>query len=130
MMHAARTYALRPPVFIKPPFLSRDRLSIDASNVLLYAAEGCVTNEEMWESALSSTRFRGPRRSPPFRELHRLTEPDPNDASDWAENIRWAKQQHRLFGSVWTEYDYHLELITEARHETMWVSEEAINADT
>ena len=82
----------------------------------------------MYASAFDSARFNGPRRAPPFRELHRLSDPDVADTSDWAENIRWAKEQWREFGSVWTEYDWHLECITEHRREVGWVSEEVIVA--
>jgi hypothetical protein len=127
MMFLARTFAQRQPVLLKSPTLSADRLRVDASTIYIYAAEGCVSMQEMWVSALSSVRFNGPRRHPPFRELHRLTDPLPDDVSDWAENIRWAKEQHRCFGSdTWTEYDYHLELITTHRRAMMWVSEEVI----
>ncbi|KAF2245322.1 hypothetical protein BU26DRAFT_66931 [Trematosphaeria pertusa] len=123
---AARAFPSRQPVFLKPPVLSSMRLVVDERSVLLYAEPGAP---DLWASALSSTRFRGPRRHPPFRELYRLTDPDPRDASDWAENIRWAKEQHKVFGSkTWTEYDYHLECITEHRREHLWVSEEAICA--
>ncbi|KAH7385353.1 hypothetical protein DE146DRAFT_769167 [Phaeosphaeria sp. MPI-PUGE-AT-0046c] len=127
MMALARGYSKSQPIFVKPPVLSANRLRVDSSSVFLYAAEGCTSISELWNSALSSTRFNGPRRSPPFRELHRLTNPPRNDVSDWAENIRWAKEQHALFGSdTWTEYDYHLALITEHRRLGFWVSEEAI----
>ena len=122
---AAAAWIYQVPTFVKPPVLSLDRLTIDAWNVHLYAAEGCTTRQEMWDSALSSTRFKGPRRSAPFRELYRLTDPAVDDESDWAENIRWAKEQFKAFGvKTWTEYDYHLEQVTEIRRETMWVSRE------
>ena len=111
--------------FLQPPVLSSDRPVVDKHTVWLYSADTCTTMEERWESALSSTRFNGPRRHPPFRELYRLTDPPANDESDWAENIRWAKEQEKVFGSrTWTEYDYHLEQITEERRSTRWVSEE------
>lgn len=127
VMKAVKHFAQRQPVWLAPPTLSADRLKVDASSIYLYAADGCSTFAEMWESALSSSRFRGPRRHAPFRELHRLSDPHPSDASDWAENIRWAKEQYKAFGSeTWTEYDYHLECITDHRREMMWVSEEAI----
>jgi hypothetical protein len=127
MMTLARAFSGRQAVFLQPPVLSANRLRVDSSTIYLYAAEGCTTPLEMWTTALSSTRFIGPRRHPPFRELHRLTDPPVNDVSDWAENIRWAKEQHATFGSeTWTEYDYHLELITTHRREVLWVSEEAI----
>jgi hypothetical protein len=127
MMALARNFSVRQAIFIKPPVLSADRLRVDSSTIFLYAAEGCATLGDMWDTALSSTRFHGPRRHAPYRELHRLTDPLPRDVSDWAENIRWAKEQHAMFGSnTWTEYDYHLELITKHRRAVMWVSEEAI----
>lgn len=130
MMQAARELPYLPPVFLRPPVISEDRLKINDASVWLYSEDGCTTYEELWASALSSTRFGGPRRSPPFRELYRLTDPHPQDPSDWAENIRWAKQQHRFYGSAtWTEYDYHLELITQHRLATFWVSEYVIMAD-
>lgn len=123
---AAAWVASRPaPILARAPQLSSNRLVVDDRSIFLYAAEGCTTRQEMWDSALSSTRFKGPRRSAPFRELYRLTDPAVDDESDWAENIRWAKEQFRAFGvKTWTEYDYHLEQVTEIRRETMWVSRE------
>jgi hypothetical protein len=127
---AAAAFVYQPPAFIKPPVLSLDRLTIDAWNVHLYAEEGCRTAEQRWASALSFYRFDGgPRTSPPFRELHRLTEPAVWDTDDFAENVRWAQQQYKLYGTdTWTEYDAHLELIKKVREAYMWFSEEAICA--
>lgn len=126
MMKLARTFSPGAPLYLQPPTLSANRLRVDASTLYLYAADGCTSRAEMWVSALSSTRFNGPRRHSPFRELHRLTDPLPWDMSDWAENIRWAKEQWRVFGSeTWTEYDAHLEMITEWRRGA-WASEEAV----
>jgi len=126
IMSKARNFSPGQPMYLKPPVLSTNRLRVDDSTVYLYAADGCTTFKEMWDSALSSTRFNGPRRHPPFRELHRLTDPPYYDVSDWAENIRWAKEQHTLFGSdTWTEYDYHLETITTHRR-MLWASEHAL----
>ncbi|CBX99109.1 hypothetical protein IAQ61_000765 [Plenodomus lingam] len=129
VLNVAKKFAFRRPVWLAPPILSANRLKVDSSSLRLYAAEDCTTESEMWFSALSCYRFYGPRRHPPFRELHRLTDPNESDSSDWAENIRWAKEQCRAFGSdTWTEYDHHLETITEHRRESMWVSEETIKA--
>jgi hypothetical protein len=129
MMAAARAYEHRQPVFLLPPTLSANRMMIDPYTVHLYAQEGCRNEAELWASALSTYRFGGPRRNAPFRELYRLTEPMVWDTSDWAENIRWAKEQYRFFGvDSWTEYDWHLECIKEWRYQTMWVSEEVIMA--
>lgn len=129
MMATARAYEHRQPVFLTPPVLSANRMVIDPYTVHLYAQDGCRNEDELWASALSTYRFGGPRRSSPFRELYRLTEPMAWDDTDWAENIRWAKEQYRAFGvTTWTEYDWHLETIQEWRYKTMWVSEEAIRA--
>ncbi|KAF2708621.1 hypothetical protein K504DRAFT_432991 [Pleomassaria siparia CBS 279.74] len=120
----ASQYNQHVPARLNPPTLSPHRLKVDHNSVLLYSEIGALNP---WASALSSTRFNGPRTSAPFRELHRLTDPALHDTSDWAENIRWAKQQFRMYGSeTWTEYDYHLEVITDHRRGTHWVSEEAI----
>jgi hypothetical protein len=128
LMKEARKYATRQPKFLMPPVLSRDRLTVGKHSLWLYSSEDCKTEAEMWASALSSMRFNnGPRTSAPFRELYRLSEPEADDDSDWAENIRWAKEQFRAFGVVtWTEYDYHLEQITEERRKECWVSEEVV----
>ncbi|KAF1964338.1 hypothetical protein BU23DRAFT_64000 [Bimuria novae-zelandiae CBS 107.79] len=116
----------RRPILVTPLVLNPSRLVIDSHTIRLYAEENCPNVEDMWNSALSSTRFNGPRKHAPFRELYRLTDPMPWDSSDWAENIRWAKEQYRAFGvDSWTEYDDHLEQITQWRRQNMWVSEEA-----
>lgn len=127
---AAAAWLYHPPVYINPPALSLDRLTINPWNVHFYAEEGCNTPEQQWASALSFYRFDGgPRTSSPFRELHRLTQPAVWDTDDFAENVRWAQQQYRLYGvDTWTEYDAHLELITTARQSFKWFSEEAICA--
>lgn len=129
IMATARAYATRTPVFVPPPVLSANRMVIDPYTVYLYAQEGCRNEDELWASALSMYRFGGPRRHAPFRELYRLTEPMAWDTSEWAENVRWAKEQYKLFGvETWTEYDDHLERITRWRMETLWVSEEVVVA--
>lgn len=100
----AKHFNSRFPVWLEPSILSANRLKVDSDSIYLYAADGCATLTEMWTSALSSARFRGPRRHAPFCELHRLTDPDPKDQSGWAENICWAKEQFKAFGSeTWTE---------------------------
>jgi len=112
------------PSRLTPPILDPNRPQIDHHNIYVFAEFGA---QDLWASALSSTRFEGPRTSSPFRELYRLTNPRFDDTSDWAENIRWAKQQFQLYGSTtWLEYDDHLSRITEHRRNTYWASEEAI----
>ncbi|KAL1651613.1 hypothetical protein SLS61_005275 [Didymella pomorum] len=129
MMAATRAWENRKPCYIAAPPLSSDRLVIDAYTLPLYAQDGCRNEEEMWASTLSFYRFGGPRRHAPFRELYRLTEPYEWDTSDWAENVRWAKEQYLHFGiKTWGEYDFHLEYIRQIRLQTMWVSEQAVTA--
>lgn len=126
---AARAYAMRVPIFLPPPVLSANRMIIDPYTVFLYAQEGCRNEDELWASALSMYRFGGPRHHAPFRELYRLTEPMEWDTSDWAENVRWAKEQYKHFGvTTWTEYGDHLDSITNWRTRSLWVSEEAVRA--
>jgi hypothetical protein len=126
IMATAAAFSTRAPTFIQPPALSANRLRIDDFSIYLYSLPPHTDIAAMYASAYSFGRFKGPRRSAPFRELHLLGEPDARDVSDWAENVRWAKEQNRLFGSVWTEYDYYLECITEARYATGWVSEQVL----
>jgi hypothetical protein len=126
VMDAAREYLNRAPIHLPAPILSEDRLKIDDYSIYLYSAPPHTSYAEMYASAYDYARFDGPRRSAPFRELHLLSQPHPMDTSDWAENIRWARQQFALFGSVWTEYDYYLDCITAHRYEISWVSEEVI----
>ncbi|CAN9347405.1 unnamed protein product [Alternaria alternata] len=126
VMDAAREYLNREPIYLTPPVLSEGRLRIDDYSIYLYSSPPHTSMEAMYASAYDYARFNGPRRHAPFRELHLLSQPYPNDTSDWAENIRWAKQQFAMFGSIWTEYDYSLECITAHRHEIGWVSEEVI----
>jgi hypothetical protein len=126
VMDAARAFSTRVPIFLQPPILSANRLKIDDLSIYIYSSPPHTNLADMYASAFSSTRFNGPRRHAPFRELHKLSEPNSIDVSDWAENIRWAKEQWRAFGSIWTEYDYYLECITEHRREIGWVSEELV----
>jgi hypothetical protein len=126
VMDAAREYLNRPPIQYPAPVLSEDRLRIDDHSIYLYSSLPHTSFADMYASAYDYARFNGPRRHSPFRELHLLSQPHIMDTSDWAENIRWAKQQFSLFGSVWTEYDFYLECITSHRHESGWVSEEVI----
>ncbi|CAE7027102.1 hypothetical protein P3342_005922 [Pyrenophora teres f. teres] len=128
VMTAAYMFSSRQPIRLAPPMLSYNRLKIDDDSIFLYAAPPHTNLDDMYASAYDSARFNGPRRHAPFRELHLLTDPAVFDTSDWAENIRWAKEQYTHFETVWTEYDYYLECITAHRHKIHWVSEEMIRA--
>jgi hypothetical protein len=127
MKEVVRQFEELPPKYLKPPVLSADRAQIDDLNVHLYGDEKSTSKDQLYATAMSS--LNGPRRSPPFRPLHLLTDPEKWDVSDWAENIRWAKRQHALYGSAtWREYDDDLERITQHRRKAPWVSEELIRA--
>ncbi|KAL5415059.1 hypothetical protein PMIN04_008748 [Paraphaeosphaeria minitans] len=122
-----RALEARAPVQVKAPILDCDRIVANDRNVWAYADDGCVTREEMFASAFSYQRFDGARAQAPFRELHRLSDPDPRDMSDWAENIRWAKEQWLYYTvGTWTEFGGHLEQITQWRHDHGWWSDAAI----
>lgn len=119
---------LRGPLFAVPP-LDGPQEVIDENNVCDYAEDGCTTVEQMLRSAFSPTRFNGPRLVAPFRELWTINDPLGSDISEWAENIRWAKEQHLNFDAgTWTEHRDHLDQIAAFRKVTMWTSVEAIVA--
>lgn len=128
MWPSAREFAVRDTTFLQPPLPSPDRAVVDDYTVLFWAQPGCRTIDEMYTSALSFYRFNGAARTTaPYRELYRLTLPEPWDTEDWAENVRWAKEQHRLYGSTtWIECQEHLDQITAFRLQHMWSSEDAI----
>lgn len=114
--------------YVEPPRIPHGIIVLDSMNIRTCAAPGLQELEELEESAWSAVRLGGPRTYPPYRELHKLRGLDPNDFSDWAENIRWAKQQHEKYGTkdghAWREKDFQLEVITAIRRETSWISEE------
>lgn len=60
---------------------------------------------------------------PTCHELHRLNV-DPLEGSDWAEAVRWAKRQHELFRSTWTDEEESLNMIKASRLRTGWISTE------
>lgn len=128
IMEAASMFPFRQPICLPPPILSAERSKIDDNSIYLYSGLPHNNLDTMYASAYDSARFNGPGLNAPFRELHLLSEPNMYDVSDWAENIRWAKEQYAYFGSVWTEYDYHLECITVHRRHTYWVSEDVIRS--
>ena len=117
-----------PLLFVAPPAPALNCAIIGDYTVSWYAQEGCNTLEEMYASALSPYRFNNTARtSTPYRELWRLSDPLPWDATDWAENIRWAKEQFKVYGSMtWLEREDHLAQITSLRLQSMWVSDETI----
>jgi hypothetical protein len=81
----------------------------------------------------SAYAFGGPRRTPPYRLLNLIEQPDPDDVSGWAENLRWAFEQNTLFRlphrpDAWNESPEHMEKIVGSRREQGWMSEELMDA--
>jgi hypothetical protein len=110
--------------------LPANRPRITEQNIHQYALAPFHSRQDMFLTAFHYMRFGGARLSAPYRELHNLDGMGPGDTSDWAENIRWAKEQWINFGSVWTESEYHLNCISAHRLENCWRSKEALASDS
>ncbi|KAF2004715.1 hypothetical protein P154DRAFT_458785 [Amniculicola lignicola CBS 123094] len=75
----------------------------------------------------AANAFNGPRSEPPYRFLFRIDDPEANDISGWAENLRWAREQHEKFKAVgWTESPGDMMSIWKIRQEQGWLSEECV----
>lgn len=91
-----------------------------------------VSDGEADESnCFSPYAFGGPRHTAPFRPLYRLGQPNPLDTSGWAENLRWAYEQHACFArtyrkDLWNESPEHMNFIAKTRLDQEWVSEELL----
>jgi hypothetical protein len=71
------------------------------------------------------------RLTPPYRMLHDVELPPEADVSGWAENVRWAFEQHAYYrgvrhGEGWNESPEHMELIGQIRQTQLWASDELI----
>ncbi|KAJ6283507.1 hypothetical protein J3E71DRAFT_361008 [Bipolaris maydis] len=117
------------PALLTPPILPTNRLQITTQNLHKYALSPFRSQDDMYTTAFHYKRFGGARQSAPYRELHNLCCLDDNDTGDWAENIRFATEQWLYYGSIWTEFEGHLEKIRSARLAWGWKSPEAIRAD-
>ncbi|KAH7562814.1 hypothetical protein BM1_02334 [Bipolaris maydis] len=117
------------PALLTPPILPTNRLQITTQNLHKYALPPFRSQDDMYTTAFHYKRFGGARQSAPYRELHNLCCLDDNDTGDWAENIRFATEQWLYYGSIWTEFEGHLEKIRSARLAWVWKSPEAIRAD-
>lgn len=119
------------PKHLAPPPISPGRIVIDDMNVHALAEEDA---DDPWASAYAFRRYKDfnnpelskPRRFSPYRELHNISFPPVEDTTPFAENVRWAKQQFKYFGSVWLECESSLATISQWRREELWVSESAI----
>ncbi|EOA86166.1 uncharacterized protein SETTUDRAFT_110094 [Exserohilum turcica Et28A] len=114
------------PAYLQPPLLNPNRLIINEWNVKDFSERQYTEFKDMYASIYDYARFYGPSPFEPFRELHLVSDPYPQDVNDFAENIRWAKEQWEAYGSVWTELPEHLHQITAHRLHTGWISKEAI----
>jgi hypothetical protein len=77
----------------------------------------------------SAYAFGGPRLTPPYRWLCQIDQPDPADSSGWAENLRWAAEQHACFRytyrpDAWNESAEHMQRIVQIRKDQVWMSDE------
>mgnify|MGYP004510320441 CR=1 FL=1 len=93
-----------------------------------FQAEGFVGESDLY----STYAFGGPRRTPPYRYLHQITQPHPWDISGWAENLRWAFEQRILFArsfpeaADWDESPEHMACVERERTQRVWASDELI----
>ncbi|CAO2653654.1 Nn.00g030650.m01.CDS01 [Neocucurbitaria sp. VM-36] len=122
---AYEPYIRGPAKYIAPP----NDVAGPADNVvnLAFLEEGAPSENDPF----SPYAFAGPRCSPPYRMLHRITQPDTEDNSGWAENLRWASEQRVCFGHIlrtdaWNESSEHMEYIAEIRKEQLWASDELV----
>lgn len=107
----------KPPSFLQPP--SRPTLNLFQGPVDIsdtgHSASGLALHMPY--------SFSGPRTAPEYRTLHWLQDPFPDDVSDFAENIRWAKEQYRLYHvSTWSESPEDMATMSQARIQEAWVS--------
>ncbi|KAF2014113.1 hypothetical protein BU24DRAFT_451259 [Aaosphaeria arxii CBS 175.79] len=115
----------KPPPYLEPLPLPEFRPIIHFYNVHEYAADGAV---DQWDSAYDFYRRTAygialPRLEAPHRELHRLSVPNDGDIGEFAESVRWARQQWDWYGSVWLENPFSLAFIYEHRKMTLWHSD-------
>ncbi|KAF2034153.1 hypothetical protein EK21DRAFT_48352, partial [Setomelanomma holmii] len=118
-------YQRAPAEYVAPP--KNMQVSSHSDVELAFAAEGTVEERD----AYSAYAFGGPRHSGPYRMLHHMGRPHPEDISGWAENLRWAFEQRACFWHTveterWNESPIHMELIVKARVKQDWASDELL----
>ncbi|OAG06002.1 uncharacterized protein CC84DRAFT_1205641 [Paraphaeosphaeria sporulosa] len=111
--------------WVKPPVIGRAAMSFQA---LLYdfSAQPSPKTDDTFDAYAFGY---GPRTMAPFRPLHLITIKSLKfeDLSCWAENLRWAAEQHTTFGETgWTECPEHMERIAQFRCEQTWASAELV----
>jgi hypothetical protein len=113
-----------PPADAIRPWAEVEQLYDEAMN-FAFLREGDVGEID----SRSAYAFGGPRRTPPYRWLCQIDQPDPADSSGWAENLRWAAEQHACFRytyrpDAWNESAEHMERIVQIRRDQFWMSDE------
>lgn len=119
-------YVRQPPLHVEPPPDTTE--PPDAAIESIFLADGSAGESDMF----SAYAFGSFRTSPPYRMLHRITQPAPWDTSCWAENLRWNFEQRACFLHTfrtvgWNESPEHMELIAEIRREQVWASDELLD---
>jgi hypothetical protein len=136
---ASPTPSLRmPAAYVSPPASAtrplREALQPSPAHDALVDAAFLRDGQIGETDSYSAYAFGGPRHTPPYRLLNRIEQPDPDDVSGWAENLRWAFEQNTLFRfpqrpDVWNESLEHMRKIVESRREQEWVSEELLDTE-
>ncbi|KAF2450987.1 hypothetical protein P171DRAFT_335396, partial [Karstenula rhodostoma CBS 690.94] len=117
-------YVPKPTRWVKPP-ITGGAMSSQALQYAFEAQPSSEANDKFDAYAFGN----GPRTFAPFRPLHLITVGNLkfDDLSGWAENLRWAAEQHSTFGETgWTECPEHMERIAEIRREQTWASAELV----
>ena len=123
--HGFEEYVRGPPVLCPVP--TAITVSSDESIETIFQTKGKTNGTNRY----SAYAFHGPRTTPPYRPLHFILPPGPNDTSAWAENLRWSSEQFLHFFSDavgWNESPEHLNLINSYREEQLWASDEWLEA--
>lgn len=116
------------PEFVAPPFDAASTLDLPALT-RVFQAEGFAGESDPY----SAYAFGGPRRTPPYRHLHQISQPHPWDSSSWAEDLRWAFEQRVLFAEGhpeaigWNESPEHMARIERERTQRVWASDELLD---
>lgn len=111
--------------WVKPPITGGGTMSTQALQYDL-AVQPLPQTDNVFDAYVFGD---GPRTMTPFRPLHLISIGNLkfDDLSGWAENLRWAAEQHVTFGETgWTECPQHMERIAEIRREQTWASAELV----
>ena len=124
-MASYEIYIREPAEYIAAP--DDAEVPTDETVELAFLKEGAVGETDPF----NPYAFGGPRYSPPYRMLHQIAQPMLEDNSGWAENLRWAFEQHACFWHTfqtanWNESPEHMEFIARTRKQKLWASDELL----